>query len=490
MATTNFYLTPSYIKIEFNELNSDIQQNIKNFLYEYFKVEKKDKFVSKTSNFFMKKKEYIEFYDSKYDLLPIGFLNNLVKLFQEKILQKFNIEIKPKIIDLRDRKKIEVDEDKKIVKVCNKNSETIYNLEELFNEKYKLRDYQEKAVLYFFKNADCLGMYEGSVASGKTLVFASICKILDEPTLIIVDRKDLAHQGRQEFIKEYKFNIKDVGIIQGNNILEKKINFVTIQSIKKISDLNKYKLLIIDECHNASAPSFQQLLMTSQSVYRLGVSGTISGLETEDFLKLKAFLGDIYYQVPTKDLIEQKILAKPKLYLYEINKPIINQWEYGNNWFKIENDLIVNNNYRNQKIAEIVKNLPLPSLILITKIEHGYNLKKLIPNSYFLYGKTDEEIRNIFRNKINRGDQIVVITTNIWNKGINLKMLKSLVIAGAMKSFVLTKQRAGRGLRRVEGLKEDIIIVDFMDKTHKILEKQSQKRLKIYVKDGFEIIKV
>jgi len=471
----DLFLKPSFIKI--SPITKDDKEifeiTIKKYLVNYFRTEKKKNFY-KSKRYY--KSSYINFYEKEYDLLPIGFLDNLQKVFNEKIPEKFGLNIFYRIKDLRKRKKIKIQE--KDIDIGN-----------IF-PKYTLRDYQKKAIIKFFSVANGMGLLEGSVACGKTLIFAAVAKIINLPTLIIVDRKDLAHQGRKEFIKEYDFSSKEVGIIQGKNILEKKFNFVTIQSLKKVSNWDNYKALIIDEVHCACANSFQEMLMASQAVYRLGVSGTITGLDIEDYLKIKAYMGDVYYRIPTKELVEREVLAEPKLYLFKIEKPQIPEWELENDWRLIEEKLIIENEKRNKLIAEISRKFPKPLLILVSRIDHGFNLQKMIKGSFFLYGKSDEKIRNIYRNKIDKGQEIVVIATNIWNKGINLRLLKTLIIAGGMKSFVLVKQRAGRGLRKVKGLKEDVIIVDFMDETHKILKRQFKKRLNIYEKDGFKVVGV
>lgn len=459
------YITPSFLKID-----GDDEIALSSFLDEldrYFAVEDKS-YRPRNVRFWSPKIH--RFFDRKTCLLPTGLLSNF-RRFVHQYCETHGVVVDIQEIEMFTKKKFDIT-DKDI-------DESIPN--------FKIRDYQRDAIKSFF-NAGCRGLLEGSVASGKTLIFASITKLVQEPTLIIVGKVDLVHGGMNAFIKEYGFDKKDIGIIQGNNVMERRINFCTIQSLSKISDINRYKFLVFDEAHHCAADTYQSLLMASRAPYRLGVSGTIRGLDPLDFLKVKSFIGDIFYKIETKTLVDNGVLAEPMVYVVEIRSPAVDIFAYGNDWTRIENDLIVNNEKRNDIIADLVNNnLPLPCLVLVRRIQHGEILASKIRNSVFLRGESEIEDRKKYTYLMDSGKKIPVIATDIFNEGVNMRGIRSLVIAGALKSFVVTKQRAGRGLRK-HGDKSNVIIIDFFDMTHPVLERQSQKRINIYEKDGFKII--
>ena len=60
----------------------------------------------------------------------------------------------------------------------------------------------------------------------------------------------------------------------------------TIGSVKKIPDLTKYKMLIIDECHRASASQFQEFLDKTSYPLRYGFSATPEGNDKYNFAKI------------------------------------------------------------------------------------------------------------------------------------------------------------------------------------------------------------
>lgn len=453
-----------YISYSFLKLDADDKQQfseLKEKLYDYYSVE--DKEHNKRIDLAVQEKKYERFFLKDEALLGIGFLNSLKRYLSAK-------KIKFEIIDIRKRNKIDVSK---------------IDWDNLLPKKYKIRDYQREAVEKFFTVGDMTGLLEGSVASGKTLMFALIAKILNVRTLILVDQIGLAHQGRSEFINEYGFREMDVGIVQGKNIMEKKITFATIQSITKLNEIEKYQFVIVDEVHGAKANTFQGALMQLQCPYRLGVSGTISGLSIYEFSKVKAYIGDIFFKITTKELVKKEVLAKPYIYSVRVNGSPDGRLKYSRNWPEIVSNLLANNEERNQMIVDIVKRAPKPALILITSIEHGENLKLMLgKKAAFVWGDTENDVREFYRKKIDKGMADIVIASNIWNKGTNMKKLKTLVIAGGMKSYVLVKQRAGRGLRKTKG-KEKIHIIDFLDYSNVVLTKQSKKRFSIYAQDGF-----
>lgn len=441
------------------------------YIYKYYRIEdKRNKFSRPMENGFPVAKKYVDFYYKEFGLLPIGMKNSFFNLLKEKIPSDLGITVKYNIKDLRKRKKIDI-------KGLDLNSV-------LNNPKFKLRYYQGPAITAWFDN-NCMGLIEGSVASGKTLMFSIITKIIDQPTLIVMGRKDLVHGTIEEFINEYGFNKEDVGIVQGNNVNERKFTVCTIQSFEKIENLDKYKLIIVDECHHVAADTYQKLLMGSQAPYRLGVSGTISCIDIVNQLKVKSFLGDIVYEIKTKELIEKGVLALPTVYSFNVTEPSIMENEYGSNWIKIETDLIANNECRNNLIADLaIHYLPYPCLIVVRRIPHGESLNALIPGSVFLNGVSEGEIRTKYRKLMDTGHADCVISTEIFGEGTNLKNLKSIVIAGAGKSPVGSRQKPGRVLRKTD-TKQEAIIVDFWDMQHRILERQSEVRFRAYKKNGF-----
>ena len=77
-----------------------------------------------------------------------------------------------------------------------------------------------------------------------------------------------------------------------------------------------------------------------------------------------------------------------------------------------------------------------------------------------------------------KGEPQITIASVIFDEGIDVRPLDTLILAGGGKSPTRALQRIGRILRPYEG-KKDAIAVDFMDNC-KYMQSHSKRRLSIY----------
>lgn len=396
-------------------------------------------------------------------LLPIGFLHDLVKWLDRR-------PSKYKIFDNR------------------KNDFTI-PLDNVIEDNLsyiKLYDYQVDAVKTAMSEGN--GLIKSPTGSGKTEIFISLCNLTKVKTLILFARVDLAHQT----LKRMKKAGLDAGIVQGNNIDEDHdIIMCTVQSRHKLKQFNKYKMIVVDEVHRASAEGYQDILRHSKARYRFGFSAT--PLTPKDKLKnarIKSMLGDIIYEVPSKRLMDEERIARPIVHVIPIEKPVNisnSQWLAAEKWG------IVNNVHRNEVIKRLAIDLDGQILILVKKIDQGKLLEEKIPGSHFLYGATKQEERKEIVDLFSSGKPFVLIASTIFDEGISIDNINHVIIAGGGASYIKTLQRLGRGTRIVKDDKGKIIkstvdIYDFLDKENPILLKHSNNRIKIYSREGFDQI--
>lgn len=392
-------------------------------------------------------------------MLPIGFLHDL-KIFLDKNHATY------KVYDKRAFEKTEIDDDK--IKYC-----LDYLPEGLY-------DYQVEAVKEMLANPN--GIIKAVTAAGKTEIFISYCKLTQKKTLILFARIDLAKQT----LRRMKKAGIDAGIVQGQNIDENhQVVMATVQSGHKLED--EYDCIIVDECHRANSEQYQELLKNKHTLYRYGFSATpfVKKNKLQTF-GVKSFIGDILYTVPADKLMEEGRISKPTIHIIPIKKPT----NIGDLlWPFCETAGIIENDYRNKIIAEIVNNTQGQKLILVQKIDHGERLESMINNSYFLYGDSKVKEREDFVARFENGEPITIIASTIFDEGIDIKSVNHVFICGGGQSFVKTLQRLGRGLRITE-TKRTVDIYDFYDYTNPTLKKHSDERIKTYKGEGFNQIKL
>ena len=76
-----------------------------------------------------------------------------------------------------------------------------------------------------------------------------------------------------------------------------------------------------------------------------------------------------------------------------------------------------------------------------------------------------------------------MIASPIFDEGVDLPEINSLIIAPGGKSEWKTIQKIGRGLRK-KASNKPLIVYDFIDAS-RFLKKHSRARMKIYEKEGF-----
>ena len=123
-------------------------------------------------------------------------------------------------------------------------------------------------------------------------------------------------------------------------------------------------------------------------------------------------------------------------------------------------------------------------LVLIDEIEHGKELQEMF-KAYnldvpFTHGSSQANFREECLNDFKSGKLTKMIGSSIYDEGVSVDGIDCIVFGGSKKSAIKYMQRVGRGLRRKKGKENKVIIVDFLDKGNKYLEKWSAERLDIY----------
>ncbi|NJO65375.1 MAG: hypothetical protein HC836_46965 [Richelia sp. RM2_1_2] len=159
---------------------------------------------------------------------------------------------------------------------------------------------------------------------------------------------------------------------------------------------------------------------------------------------------------------------------------------------EIYKDAIVENKVRNEMIANVANTMSANGrniLILVKHIEHGNILEKMIDKSTFLHGSHSKKERESHLELMKKCKAGPTISSSIFDEGVDVRPLNTLILAGSGKSSTRALQRVGRVLRKCELTnKKSALVVDFRDYC-KHLKSHSDKREKIYRTEPLFIIK-
>jgi superfamily II DNA or RNA helicase len=347
-----------------------------------------------------------------------------------------------------------------------------------------LRDYQYDAI-------QTLGLSGRGVAkmatnSGKTEVMAGLIMGYGFPkTVVLLHRKELLYQTQERFQQRLG---RKVGII-GDGVLEPDdITICMIQTLSKKWEGLGYifldnVLLMVDECHTISSNQMMDIVFQMPGHYRFGFSGTPLKYDVLSDLKLVAATGPIRVDIGNQVLIEEGYSAKPVVTIHEIPKET--KALYKLDYASAVDGLLVHHNYRNCIVEGIVTKASGVVLILVNRLEHGELLSKSISGSIFVTGSDTTAYRQMVLNSM-RGENGIFIATPIFDEGIDVPAVSTLILVGGGESHIKLLQRIGRGLRRKEG-DNTLYIHDFMDLHNKYLKRHSLARLEVYRGEGFDV---
>ena len=356
-----------------------------------------------------------------------------------------------------------------------------------------------------------------------TFIMSMVCKLYNtSKILVLFNRTELLFQTREKFVSEYGFKGDEVGIIGGGSYDDScRITLLTTQSYQNIFHLfPDIRVIITDECHETGrTATAEKIIYSCQGApIKVGLSATVSVIENQyEKMKLHGNIGPIIHKVPYDKLRDMGTLATISVTMYKIgvmnSVPIIGSWNDIYETIKIkkpedieiyekldyeivkeagqtlarkfisygdESNLYIYNSTRNELIAKIASEKERV-LILFTKIAHGKELLNLIPHGILISGDDDRYTREQAKNKIKDDPKTVIIASSIFDVGVDIPAIKTLILAGSSVSNVRVMQKIGRATRKdLSTLKDDAEIIDFMQYDNPLSLKQSRKRKKIY----------
>lgn len=378
----------------------------------------------------------------KGDLFPVGLLKAVMKAAKEK-----NFETK--VYDRR-------------VPPCIPDPDA--NIE-------WLRPYQRTAVKIGIDNKN--GIFWVATGAGKTEIFCALSKCLGCRWLFVAHRKELMYQAAERF--ENRTGEKPGLIGDGHWDTEHRVTFATFQTLSKALDRNKGKPeearaflaqmggLCVDEAHTLGADSFWEVAMAcNNAYYRFGLSGTPLARGDKRSIFTVAAMGPIIWRLRATTLVDAGVLAKPSIKMFKCTSKF-----ESSDWHKIYRKVIVENKERNKLICDMVMKAEKPCLVFVKQSDHGQKLtdalRHLGLNASFVFGKNNTLQRKEAIKQLERADLDVLVCSVIFQEGVDIPDLRSVVIASGGKSTIATIQMLGRGMRKAKG-KETFEVWDVMDR--------------------------
>lgn len=342
----------------------------------------------------------------------------------------------------------------------------------------------QKIALEELKNSRERGNNAGLVilATGLGKTFLSGFDIQNskyEKILFIAHVDEILRKTKNDFEDLMKDRIDEMEMLSSDtDISRKKIFFATIQSLHKEKNLkrfepNHFDYIIIDEAHHAAASTYQKVLKYFKPKFLLGLTAT--PFRTDEKEILPSFGNNIIYQMDQEQAVEEGYLADIN-YIGYFDDIDYSDIRWNGSKYDIDDlnkklmidarDAAIMSKYKSEKVEDE------KTIGFCTSIEHADYMSKVFnkngipsvaihsksetPKSRFSY-----EERETLLKKFREGQFEVAFTVNMFNEGVDIPDVSTILMLRPTDSLTIFIQQIGRGLRLSDD-KECLKVLDFI----------------------------
>lgn len=362
-----------------------------------------------------------------------------------------------------------------------------------------LYDYQREAVEACVKYKR--GIVRSPTGSGKGDMIVAVVKRLPGRWLFLVHRDHLVGQQAKRYLKYTGQEAKVLSRTEPRSWqLESGLNLMTLQSLaaglKADPDgayeaLKQLDGLIVDECHVAPADVYYHAIQSCPAEYRLGFSGTPLDRTDNRSLMAIAALGKVIFSIKATALIEAGRLAAPRITMVSLTQKASPEARQ-DGYHGVYDELVTSSDERNAEIVRLVQLAPKPCVVFVKIVDHGRKLRGYLEfagvRTEFVWGQKDAKAREAAVERLERGDSQALVASVVFQEGVDIPSLQSVVVASGGKSIIAALQRIGRGMRTDGGKKTEFMVYDVLDLGSPMMERHSRRRMNTYVREGYTTV--
>ena len=302
-------------------------------------------------------------------------------------------------------------------------------------------------------------------------------------------------------------------LLDGNNVASQHEHlFVTINTVHNRNLVTQHGadfwyMVIIDEAHHLPASSFDKFISSVNPAILLGLTATP---ERADGKNLNQYFdarpdGSPAVTLRLWDALDQELLAPFEYYATHDNIDLTSiQWKQKNIDMQLDN-IISASEIRARSALQAVETYvsdlqKLKAIGFCISVRHAefmadYFEKKGLP-SKAITGQHTQEERDHAINELKQGRLKVIFTCDLFNEGVDIPEVNTLLLLRPTQSPVIFQQQIGRGLRLARG-KESCLVLDFIgtyskdfrfDILLRALTGQSRLAIKDSVDKGFGLL--
>lgn len=322
-----------------------------------------------------------------------------------------------------------------------------------------------------------------ATGTGKTVVAAfdyrrSCQQLGHRPRLLFV-----AHRIEilQQALRTYREVLRDGSfgqLLSGNHNAESyghlfaTIDSLTARRLLETLGADYWHTVVIDECHRIASDRFDALATNVTPTILLGLTATP---ERTDGKPINHYFdqrpdGSPAVELRLWDALDLQLLAPFEYYACDDETDFS-----GVPWNRVGEQqaisaLVSNNDVRAKMVLREWARLSADprsnrALMFCVSVDHAIFMADFLNRAglpaFCVHGSTPPDERARARRRLDSGEVCALITVDLYNEGVDLPMVDTLLLLRPTQSPVLFQQQLGRGLRLNQG-KESCLVLDFV----------------------------
>lgn len=245
---------------------------------------------------------------------------------------------------------------------------------------------------------------------------------------------------------------------------------ISMASALELFEPHTFDYVIIDECHHATAKTYQDVLKYFEPEFLLGITATPERMDENDVFSL--FDQNVPYELRLRDAIINRLVVPFKY--FGIRDDLI---EYGIDATKGHKFV---EQFSDEKHCDFIRDMieehrepgkKLKALAFCRDVSHARRMADAMSDYYdtrFLTGNNSvgERVRAYKDLQDDNAELEILFTVDILNEGVDIPGVNMVLFLRPTDSQTIFIQQLGRGLRNYEG-KEYVTVLDFIGNDYK-----------------------
>jgi superfamily II DNA or RNA helicase/HKD family nuclease len=322
-----------------------------------------------------------------------------------------------------------------------------------------------------------------ATGTGKTIVsaldFKRLRQEMGEPSLLFVaHRQEILRQSVGAFRQVLRDGSFGELYVDGHRPDEWRHVFASVQGLAQVDlkdlDPKAFDVVMVDEFHHATAPTYRRLLEHLQPRELIGLTATPERTDSADILRY--FDNHIAVELRLWDALERGLLC-PFQYFGLSDNTDLSHVEWSRQGYDVTQleHLYTGDDARVKLVLQQLQNKlrdtnTMKALGFCVSIAHAEFMARRFTDaglpSQAVSANTDSDTRRKALADLQKGTLRALFAVDLFNEGVDLPAVDTLLFLRPTESALVFMQQLGRGLRRFEN-KDCVTVLDFIGQSHR-----------------------